>query len=76
MTISAGGAGKGIADALAGAVDIGMVSREIHPAEAEKGAVALPVAKDAVVVTLNRRNPFLEEIRRRGLGRHAGPARW
>ena len=29
--ISAGGAGKGMADALANAVDIGMVSREIYP---------------------------------------------
>jgi phosphate transport system substrate-binding protein len=36
--ISAGGAGKGMADALAGAVDIGMVSREIHPEEIDKGA--------------------------------------
>ena len=29
VDISAGGAGKGVADALAGLVDIGMVSREI-----------------------------------------------
>ena len=31
IDISAGGAGKGIADALSGMVEIGMVSREINP---------------------------------------------
>jgi len=67
IDIQAGGAGKGIADALAGVVDIGMVSREVVPAEIEKGAVPLAVAKDAVVATLNRRNPFLAEILARGL---------
>jgi phosphate transport system substrate-binding protein len=67
IDVQAGGAGKGIADALAGAVDIGMVSREINPAEIEKGAVALAVAKDAVVATINRNNPFLADILRRGL---------
>lgn len=36
--ISAGGAGKGMTDALNGAVDIGMVSRAIAPEEEQKGA--------------------------------------
>ena len=67
IDVQAGGAGKGITDALAGVVDIGMVSREILPAEVEKGAVALAVAKDAVVVTVNRKNPFLADLLRRGL---------
>jgi phosphate transport system substrate-binding protein len=42
--ISAGGAGKGMADALSGAVDIGMVSRPVFEEEIEKGAfwVAVP----------------------------------
>ena len=69
IDVQAGGAGKGIVDALAGVVDIGMVSREILPAEVEKGAVALAVAKDAVVATVNRRHPFLADILRRGLRR-------
>ena len=69
IDVQAGGAGKGIADVLAGVVDIGMVSREIHPAEAEKGAVALAVAKDAVVATISRRNPFLADLKQRGLKR-------
>lgn len=67
IDIQAGGAGKGITDVLAGVVDIGMVSREIFPVEFERGAVAVAVAKDAVVPTLNRKNPFLAEILRRGL---------
>jgi phosphate transport system substrate-binding protein len=67
IDVQAGGAGKGIADALAGVVDIGMVSREINPAETAKGAVALAVAKDAVVVTVSRKNPFLAEIQKKGL---------
>ncbi len=67
IDIQAGGAGKGVADVLGGAVDIGMASREISPAEREKGAVAVAVAKDAVVATLNPKNPFLDDLRRRGL---------
>jgi phosphate transport system substrate-binding protein len=67
IDIQAGGAGKGMADVLAGVVDIGMVSRGIFPAELEKGAVAVAVAKDAVVPTVSRKNPFLEKILRRGL---------
>jgi phosphate transport system substrate-binding protein len=67
VDVQAGGAGKGIADALAGMVDIGMVSREILSAEIEKGAVALAVAKDAVVATISRSNPLLPAILRHGL---------
>ncbi len=76
IDVQAGGAGKGIADVLAGAVDIGMVSREVNPAETAKGAVAVPVAKDAVVPTVSRRNPFLAEILRRGLRREDFVAIW
>jgi len=65
VDVQAGGAGKGIADVLAGVVDIGMVSREINPAEVDKGAVALAVAKAAVIVPLSRKNPFLADILRR-----------
>ncbi len=67
--ISAGGAGKGIADALAGMVDIGMVSREIHPAEIHKGAWFIPVAKDAVVPVVNQNNPLLGELLKKGIKR-------
>ena len=65
--ISAGGAGKGIADALADMVDIGMVSREIHPAEINKGAWFIAVTKDAVVPVINQKNPLLRELLKRGI---------
>lgn len=65
--ISAGGAGKGIADALAGMVDIGMVSRDIHPVEIQKGAWFVAVTKDAVVPVINRGNPLTAELLKKGM---------
>jgi phosphate transport system substrate-binding protein len=67
--ISAGGAGKGMADALADAVDIGMVSRELYPEEIEKGAFWVSVAKDAVFPTVNQQNPVWKELRQTGISR-------
>ena len=65
--ISAGGAGKGMTDALAGAVDIGMVSRSIMAEEEAKGAYWVPVVKDAVFVSVNENNPVWEDLRTKGL---------
>jgi phosphate transport system substrate-binding protein len=61
VDISAGGAGKGVADALANLVDIGMVSREINPEEVKKGGFFIPVVKDAVFPVLNQGNPAFEK---------------
>ncbi|HUS85313.1 MAG TPA: substrate-binding domain-containing protein, partial [Anaerolineales bacterium] len=69
FNISAGGAGKGMADTLADAVDIGMVSREIYPAEIGKGAFGVPVAKDAVFLTVHENNPVIEDLRKKGVTR-------
>ncbi len=69
--ISAGGAGKGAADALGGLVDIGMVSRDIFPAEIEKGAVYVGAAIDAVVPTANAANPYREQLLANGVKRQA-----
>ena len=69
VEVSAGGAGKGMADALAGLVDIGMVSRDIYPDEIEKGAFYVIVTKDAVVATMNRDNPVLRDILAKGVTR-------
>jgi phosphate transport system substrate-binding protein len=74
--ISAGGAGKGIADSLADMVDIGMVSREIHPAEIQKGAWFIPVTKDAVVAVINIENPFLNELLKKGIKKTAFMRIW
>lgn len=67
--ISAGGAGKGMADALADAVDIGMVSREIYPAEIERGAFWVAVTKDAVFPTVNAENPIWDDLHQKGISR-------
>ncbi len=67
--ISAGGAGKGMADALAGAVDIGMVSRQVYPEEVEKGAFWVSVTKDAVFPTISESNPVWEDLRQKGISR-------
>ena len=76
IDISAGGAGKGMTDVLSGAVDLGMVSREVYPVEAEKGAVAFAVAKDAVVATINAANPDLETLLRTGLTLEKAAGLW
>lgn len=76
IDISGGGAGKGMTDALAGVVDIGMVSREVYPEEVAKGAFPIAVVKDAVVPTVNARNPVAAEIRRIGLSREKAARLW
>lgn len=65
--ISAGGAGKGMTDALSGAVEIGMVSRSIKPEEEAQGAYAIAVAKDAVFAVVNASNPVAAELAAQGL---------
>jgi len=74
--ISAGGAGKGMADALADAVDIGMVSRTIYPAEIEQGAFWVAVTKDAVVPTVNADNPYLARLQAQGMTRATFETIW
>jgi phosphate transport system substrate-binding protein len=69
IDISAGGAGKGLTDALTGAVDLGMFSREIMPAEMEKGIWWVAVTKDAVLPTISIRNPVINLLKKRGLTR-------
>lgn len=76
IDISAGGAGKGITDALAKVVNLGMVSREVHQSEIDKGAFVVAVAKDAVVVTINSGNPLINQIRATGLKRDAAIGLW
>jgi phosphate transport system substrate-binding protein len=65
--ISAGGAGKGLTDALSGAVDIGMVSRSITPDEEAKGAYWVPVVKDAVFPIVNSQNPVIKDLLAKGV---------
>lgn len=67
--ISAGGAGKGMADALAGVVDIGMVSRDVVPEEVERGAFWVPVTRDAVFSTVSAANPVVSDLLQQGISR-------
>ena len=67
FNVQGGGAGKGMTDALAGAVDIGMVSRAIQPAEEAKGAYWVSVAKDAVFPVISAQNPALTDLMAKGI---------
>jgi len=67
IDVSGGGAGKGITDALAKVVDFGMVSREVKPEEVAKGAWFVAVAKDAVVPTINAKNPKIKQLLAKGI---------
>src|ERR1700712_5095509 len=70
FNISAGGAGKGITDALSGLVDIGLASRDIDPSEVKKGAYTVYVTKDAVVPTFNSGNPNATALLAKGVKRN------
>jgi len=76
IDVSAGGAGKGMADALSQSVDLGMISREINPVEVSKGAWWVSVVKDAVVPTINSENPVADAVMKRGLTSNEFAAIW
>lgn len=69
INVSAGGAGKGMTDALSKMVDLGMFSKSVSPEEQAKGAWWIAVAKDAVLPTINSNNPVLNTLKRKGLTR-------
>jgi len=69
IDVSAGGAGKGAADAIAGLVDIGMVSRDPDPSEIKKGITPVYVLHDAVFAVISDKNPALAELLKKGLKR-------
>ena len=76
IEVSAGGAGKGVTDALGGLVDIGMVSREIRPEEEQRGGFWVPVVKDAVLPVANAGNPVAPELATHGLTQEQFVALW
>jgi len=69
VNVSAGGAGKGMTDALSKMVDLGMYSKAVSPEEQAKGAWWIAVAKDAVLPTINEHNPVLAELKKKGMTR-------
>jgi len=66
IDISAGGAGKGMTDALSGIVDLGMFSRGITDVEKAKGVWWIAVTQDAVLPTMNASNQILENVKEIG----------
>src|SRR3989338_1676751 len=71
IDVSAGGAGKGAADTIAGLADIGMVSREPDPAELQKDIQAVYILKDAVFPVVSEKNFYLKELSEKGIKRRA-----
>ena len=69
IDVSAGGAGKGAADAIAGLVDIGMVSRDPDPAEIKKGIAPIYILHDAVFPVTSDKNPALADLLKKGVKR-------
>jgi phosphate transport system substrate-binding protein len=67
VDVSAGGAGKGAADAIAGLVDIGMVSRDPDPAEIAKGILPVYILHDAVYPIVSEKNPALADLFKKGI---------
>jgi len=71
IDITAGGAGKGMSDMLSGAVDIGMISRDIKSEETSQGAFGIAVTKDAVFAVISKQNPYADKIMKQGLTKEA-----
>lgn len=67
VDVSAGGAGKGMTDVLAGMVDFAMVSREPYAEEMERGIQVYSVARDAVVADINVANPYRDTLLQHGI---------
>jgi len=65
--VQGGGAGKGMTDTIAGAVDIGMISRSVKPEEESQGIFWVSVTKDAVFPIISAENPALEDILAKGI---------
>jgi phosphate transport system substrate-binding protein len=65
--VQGGGAGKGMTDTIAGAVDIGMISRTIKDEETAQGIFWVSVTKDAVFPIVSSENPVAEQLLARGI---------
>ncbi len=65
--VQGGGAGKGMTDTIAGAVDIGMISRSIKPEEEAQNIFWVSVTKDAVFPIISAENPLAQQILAKGI---------
>lgn len=73
--ITGGGAGKGVKDSLSGKVELGMVSRELEPDEAQRGS-CVAIAKDSVFMTASAGNPVAKELAAKGMSKKVCKALW
>ncbi|HLO48845.1 MAG TPA: phosphate ABC transporter substrate-binding protein [Kamptonema sp.] len=58
VSTSAGGSNKGIADLVAGSVDLAALSRPLTSQEQSQGLVAVTIAADQIAVVVPKNNPF------------------
>jgi phosphate transport system substrate-binding protein len=65
--VQGGGAGKGMTDTIAKAVDIGMISRSIKDEETAQGIFWVSVTKDAVFPIISSENPVAKQILEKGI---------
>ena len=65
--VQGGGAGKGMTDTIAKAVDIGMISRSIKDEETAQGIFWVSVTKDAVFPIISSENPVAAQILEKGI---------
>jgi phosphate transport system substrate-binding protein len=65
--VQGGGAGKGMTDTIAGAVDIGMISRSIKPEEETQDIFWVSVTKDAVFPIISSENPVADRLLAKGI---------
>jgi phosphate transport system substrate-binding protein len=76
VRISPVDSGRGMADLFDRSADVAMVSRKLSPEETGKGALALCVARDAVVVIINEANPARDALLSRGVSRERLKSIW
>jgi phosphate transport system substrate-binding protein len=67
IEVSGVGTGEGIADLLAGKVNLAMISRPLSDEELDKGIWSIPVAKDGVAPIVNAKNPQIDKLLSQGL---------
>lgn len=67
IEVSGMGTGEGIADLLAGKVNLAMISRPLSDEELDKGIWSIPVAKDGVAPVVNIKNPQIDKLLSQGM---------
>jgi phosphate transport system substrate-binding protein len=68
ITVEPDGSNKGLSDVLNGTADLSMVSSEV-PDQIDSQIWIAPVARMGVVPVINMKNPYWEEIRKKGIDR-------